>query len=206
MTMVRGAVLGAACLALPLMLQSGTAGAAQPDGGHYVYVPPGAMVVVVPGYGAAAMPNPTEAVPTDFPVARLVAQQESMMRRMMADMDSMMAMPMPDPQQMIRSVMQGMPQVGPGSGVVITSVSSGNGTCSQTVTYGTPGDDGRPVVKVTQAGDACGSLGPSGPIGVTQTVPTPQPVIPAPAAPNHQRLWTIGDPPHPIATGTPPRT
>jgi hypothetical protein len=205
MTMVRGAVFGA-CLALPLMLQTGTAGAAQPDGGHYVYVPPGAMVVLLPGPGAVAMPNQGDAVTVDFPAARLIAQQETMMRRMMADMDAMMAMPMPDPRQIIRSVMQGMPQVGPGSGVVITSVSSGNGTCSQTITYGAPGNDGQPVVKVTQSGNACGAIAPSGPIGMTQSVPTPQTVVPVPAVPNHDRLWTIGYPPHPIATGTPPRT
>jgi hypothetical protein len=61
-------------------------------------------------------------------------------------------------------------------------------------------------MKVTGTGNACGTLGLPGPIGVTQVQPTPQPVIPAPAAPRHERLWTIGDPPHPVTTGTPPRS
>lgn len=204
MTMGRGALLGA-CLALPLM--AGAAGAAQPDGGRYIYLPPGAMVVVLPGPGVSVMPHQTLAAPADFPVAHMIAEQQSMIRSMMADMDSMMAMPMPDPQQMIRSVMQGMPQVAPGSGIVMTSMSSGNGTCSRTITYGYPAAGGQPQVKVTQTGDACGALpSPGGPIGVTQTVPEPQPVAPAPVAPHRDRLWTIGYPPHPVTAGTPPHT
>ena len=128
------------------------------------------------------------------------------MRRMMADMDSLMATPMPDPQQMIRSVMQGMPQAAPGSGIVMTSMSSGNGVCSETITYGYPANGGKPQVKVTRSGNGCGAATPSAPVGMMQAMPAPQPVMPSPAAPNHRRLWTIGDPPHPIATGTPPRT
>ena len=64
------------------------ASAAQPDQGHYVWVPAGATVVLVPT---------TQAQPVDFPVARLIAQQEAMMDRMMADMDLLMTMPMPIP-------------------------------------------------------------------------------------------------------------
>jgi hypothetical protein len=75
----------------------------------------------------------TPAAQIDFPVAHMIAQQEAMMDRMFAGMDSLMATAMPSPDQMIRSVMQGMPQVAPGSGVVVTSFSTGNGvTCSQT--------------------------------------------------------------------------
>ena len=54
----RGALLGA-CLALPFVFQAGAAGAAQPEGGHYVYVPAGATVVVLPApeIGGAAEPG-----------------------------------------------------------------------------------------------------------------------------------------------------
>ena len=151
MTMGRGALLGA-CLALPLM--AGAAGAAQPDGGRYIYLPPGAMVIVLPGPGVSVMPHQTLAAPADFPVAHMIAEQQSMIRSMMADMDSMMAMPMPDPQQMIRSVMQGMPQVAPGSGIVMTSMSSGNGTCLARWTDRRDPDDARAAAGCTGAGRA----------------------------------------------------
>ena len=175
------------------LLVAAPAVAAQPDGGHYVWVPPGASVVVVPA---------GPATPIDFPVARMIAQQDAMLNRMMADMDSLVAT-MPDPQQMIRSVMQGMPQVTPGAGVVVTSITTGRGTCSQTITYG-PGNGVQPMVRVSSTGDACGSIRSSGPIEVMQ--PAPQPVVSRPAIPRHERLWTVGYPPHPVTPGFPPRT
>jgi hypothetical protein len=192
-----GALLGA-CLALPLVCQIGTAAAAQPEG-RYVYVPPGATVVVLPAPDAPTMPSA-------FPVARIIAQQDGMIRRLMADMDAMMAMPFPDPQQMIRSVMAGMPQVAPGAGLIMTSVSSGNGSCSQTITYGPATNGAQPQVKVTQTGDACGAMTSSAPIDVTQTLPEPRPATPDPVAPRHGKIWTIGYPPHPVANATPPRS
>ena len=179
------------------LLVTGPAVAAPPDGGRYVWVPTGAAVVLVPA---------APATPVDFPVARMMAQQEIMMRRMLADMDSLMATAIPDPEQTIRSVMQGMPRAAPGSGVVMTSISTGDGTCSQTITYGYPGQGGPPQVKVSSTGNACGALGAPGPVGATQVEPQPRPVIPAPATPRQGRLWTIGYPPHSAATSTPPHT
>ena len=93
-------------LAATSLLLAAPAIAAQPEGGHYVYVPAGATVVMLPAAAARRT--------VDFPVARMIAQQQAMMQHMMADMDSLMATPMPDPQQMIRSVMDGMPQTVPG--------------------------------------------------------------------------------------------
>jgi hypothetical protein len=179
------------------LLIAAPAVAAPPDGGHYVWVPAGASVVVLPS---------TPAMPVEFPVAHMLARQEAIMQRLSAEMDSLLATAMPDPEQMIRSVTQGIPQAGPGSGVVVTSISTGSGTCSQTITYGYPGNGGLPTVHVSSSGDACGALGPSGPIGVMQATPIPQPVVPAPAAPHRERLWTVGDPPRPIAAPLPPRT
>jgi hypothetical protein len=148
-----------ACVALPLMAQAGIAGAAQPDKGHYVYVLPGATVVIVPSAEAVAMPS----IPSDLSISRVFAQQDVMMRQMIADMDSLMSMPMPDPQQMIRWVMNGMPQVAPGSGIVMTSISTGNGTCSQTITYEYPANGGQPQMKLSQTGNACGAITSPGP-------------------------------------------
>jgi hypothetical protein len=174
------------------LLVAAPAVAAPPNGGHYVWVPAGATVVIVPS---------TPATPVDFPVGRVIAQQEAMMHRMFANLDTLMATAMPDPEQMIRSVMQGGPPMVPGSGVVLTQVSSGDGTCSETIIYGSPDASGQPQVKVTRNGNACGTLFSSGPLGVTQTMPAPRPV-----APPHERLWSVGYPARPLPVHTPPHT
>ncbi len=166
-----------------------------PSAGQYVWVPTGDAVVVVPKIPPRQI---------DFPVVDIFAQQEAMMQRMMADMDTMMAMPLPSPDQMIRSVMQGMPQVPPGSGVVVTSISTPGGTCSQTITFGAPVQGDQPIVHAVSNGNACGVVHSSGPLTVTQTLPAPQRVAPQPQS--HEWLWIIGYPPHPITTNTPPRT
>ena len=187
-----------ALLATTLLLTA-PAMAAQPEGGHYVYVPPGATVVMLP----AATPT----LPVDFPVVRMMAQQQAVMQRMMADMDSMMAMPMPDPEQMIRSVMDGVPRTMPGSGVVLTQISTGsNGTCSETIVYGAPGANGQPQVHVTRTGNACGAITSTGPIGVTQTVPAPEPIAPTTATPPQDRLWHVSYPARPVTVHTAPGT
>ena len=186
-----------ALLASGLLLGGPAAMAASPDGGHYVWIPNGSAVVVMPAQTVA---------PADYPVARMIAQQEAMMRRMFDDMDSLMAMALPSPEQMIRSAMQGMPQTPVGSSVVVTSITTPRGTCSQTITYGYPARGGEPVVNVSSNGDACGVVQSSGPLTITQPAPGPRTVIPGPATPRHQRLWTVGYPPHPIDGGTPPRT
>jgi hypothetical protein len=178
-----------ALLATSLLLAA-PAMAAQPEGGRYVYVPAGATVVLVP----AAVP----AIPADFPVARLVAQQQAMMQRMMADMDALMTMPMPDPEQMIRSVTDGMPQTVAGSGIVLTQISSGTGTCSETIVYGPQGANGEPQVKVTRTGNACGAVTSSGPVGVSQTTPAPQTVPPATVTSPQDRLWHVSYPARPV--------
>ena len=55
----------ALCLAASLFVAA-PAVAAQPDGGHYVWVPAGATVVMLPA---------TQATRVDFPVAHMIAQQ-----------------------------------------------------------------------------------------------------------------------------------
>ncbi len=186
-----------ALLASGLLLGGPAAMAASPDGGHYVWVPDGSAVVVVPAQTVAS---------ADFPVARMIAQQEAMMRRMVTDMDSLMATALPNPEQMIRSVTQGMPQAPMGSSVVVTSITTPSGTCSQTVTYDYPARGGQPVVNVSSNGDACGAVRSSGPLTITQPVPGPTMVVPGPATPGRQRLWSVGYPPRPIGGSTPPHT
>ena len=199
----RSAVLGG-CLALSFALYAGTARAAQPENGRYVHVPAGATVVVLPGSEFAVLPGDTAMTQADFPVARLFARQEAVMNRMMADMDSLLAMPLPDPRQMIQSVMNGMPRAAPDSAVIMTSLTSGNGTCSETITYGYPANGGKPQVKVTRSGNACGAITASGPTVVFETPPTAPRSIPDVGPATHgPRLWTIGYPPHPVVAGMP---
>ena len=196
--MIKGVCIACCLPALPL-----ASIAAQPEGGRYVYVPPGALR----GVADTARPQQAMVAPMDFPVARMIAQQESVMRHMMANMDSLMAT-LPDPRQMIRSIMDGMPQAVPGSAVVMTSVSSGNGTCSETITYGYPANDGRPRVKVSRTGNACGALMSSGPIGVTQTAPVRgRRFRRQPQRSPENRLWHVSYPARPVAIHTAsPRT
>jgi hypothetical protein len=128
------------------------------------------------------------------------------MQRTFADMDSLMATALRNPDQMMRSITQSMPQLPTGSSVVVTSITTPSGTCSQTITYGYPGHGRQPVVNVSSNGDACGAVQSSGPLTITQPMPGPQTVVPGRAAPRHERLWTIGYPPHPASHSSPPRT
>jgi hypothetical protein len=184
-----------ALLAISLLVAAPAMAASPSSVGQYVWVPAGDAVVVVPQVPPRQI---------DFPVVDVFAQQQAIMQRMMADMDTMMAMPLPNPAQIIRSAMQGLPQVPPGSGVVVTSISTPGGTCSQTITFGGPAQGGQPIVHVVSEGNACGAIHSSGPLTVMQTSPAPQPVAPQPQT--HERLWTIGYTPHPITVNSPPRT
>jgi hypothetical protein len=201
------AVLGA-CLALPFLCAAGSASAAPPQNGHYIYVPPGATVVVLPGPVAAAAPVDAVTAPMAFPVASLIAQQQAMMQRMIADMNAMFAAPMPGPRQLIQAAMRGTPPMwagtaGPGSGVILTSVGSGNGVCSETITYGYPANGGKPQVHVTRSGNACGgAFAATGPGHAVQS-PAVQHAVPVTPAGAPPRLWTAGDPPRPIQPGDP---
>jgi hypothetical protein len=208
MNKARHGVLGAV-LALPFLCAAGSASAAPPQTGHYIYVPPGATIVVLPGAIPIAAPVGVATAPMPFPVASLIAQQDAMMQRMIADMNAMFAAPMPRPQQFLQAAMRGMPQMapgsaGPGSGVILTSVGSGNGVCSETITYGYPANGGTPQVHVTRSGNACGSaFNATGPASVVQSPAVQQHGVPMTPAGAPPRLWTAGDPPHPIQPGDP---
>ena len=89
-----------------------------------------------------------------------------------------------------------MPELPPGqvSGVVVTSVTSGAGSCSRTVFYSNPGTAAEPRVTVKTSGDACRAGEPPVPSGVLP-MPRAQPgapriieaSIPADASPAAQR-------------------
>ncbi len=179
---------------------------------HVITVPAGATVVVLsPGVAIADPAAPP------FPANELAA-----LRQMMAGMDTLMAMPMPDPAQLARSVMQDAPQGIPAGfpagfpvgglgqgGVMVTMISTGNGTCRQTVRYGAPGADGQPVIHVSQTGNACAQLMPAqttGAVDAARPAPDtlPVPTTPAPTTRAHTRLWTVSNPPESLRTASNP--
>ena len=83
---------------LPVSLVAAPAVAAQAARGHYVWVPNGAAVVLLPADADRA---------GRFPVARMIAQQEAMKRARSPTSNSLMMTANADPEQMIRSVMRG---------------------------------------------------------------------------------------------------
>src|ERR1700749_3629398 len=88
MKTLRNTLLGA-CLALPLLAATGQAQTILTQG-RTITVPPGAVVVILPGPGTVAMPRrPVTAAPAAVPVMQLIAQQQAAMQRMMARMNAM---------------------------------------------------------------------------------------------------------------------
>jgi hypothetical protein len=64
----------------------------------------------------------------------------------------------------IEAAIPGLPP-GQVSGVVVTSVTTGAGSCSRTVFYSNPGTGAEPRVTVKTSGDACGAGEPAAPSG-----------------------------------------
>jgi hypothetical protein len=208
---LRKALLGT-CLALPLAGFAGMAHANSARAERIIRVPAGSVVLVLPGAApnlaldSAVLP----AFPADFPMLRMMAAQDAMMRQMMQQVRQLdrMTMAMPDPAQTINAAMAGMPRlrVAPGTSVVTTMVSNGRGVCRETITYRITPNGMQPQAHVVQSGNDCGALTATGPIGATQTlpsVPTPRRYTAPIAVPHHPRLWTVGDPPHPMVAGVP---
>ena len=197
------AVLGA-ILALPLICAAKQASATPPpSGGNYVYVPAGATVVVLPDPAMAAPPVNISPAQMAFPMANVIAEQDAMMQRMIAEMNAMFATPMPDPRQMIAAAMRGMPQPGRGTGVFLTSVSSGRGVCSETITYNYPANGGSPQVHVARSGNGCGAVTMRGPAtpAAAPIAPRAVPNLAPPSAP--PPVWTARDTARPIGPAHP---
>jgi hypothetical protein len=162
-------LLGAALAAVPLLF--GSAKAASP-GELVVYDAAGhPLGVLMPfrGVAEAAAPSPAadmwNVMFPDF--SAIFAQQAAMMRRLT---------------QQIAQMETSMPAGG--SQMVVTSFSSGQGSCSRTVTYSFSGNNPQPQVAVRQVGDACGDMMQPrrGTVPVTQ---------PAPAQPAGSKLLQV---------------
>ncbi len=148
------------------LLAGGAAHAQSRTARQVIEVPPGAVVLVLPGGAMRAVP--TGAAPgfdAAFPVDMI--QQMRQMDQMMAEAQRAFAAPAwTDPQRMIAAAMRDMPQPGNGvQGVVVTSYFDGQHSCTRRVTYS--GNGAAPKVEVSATG--CGGAG---------TV-TPAPGVPA---------------------------
>ena len=217
----RNALLGA-CLALPLAAYGTCARAGSPSGPQTIVVPPGAVVLILPGPAEVAAPSGVNvaALPAGDPMLRMVAEQNALMHHMMAEMQAAFAQPTwPFTQPMlpmrmdrtIQAAFGGLPMGMPGARTAFTAMSGGPGVCSERMTYVYRGNGAKPQVTVTRSGDGCGALGVTGPRGVMQTLSAPRPEAPpsvvTPAAPSHgPRLWTVSDPPQPITPSGAPRS
>ncbi|MGA9864860.1 MAG: hypothetical protein WBQ75_00295 [Acetobacteraceae bacterium] len=155
MTKFRTAALGAVA-SLALIGGAGVAGAQTrtTPRARMIEVPPGAVVIVLPAGAMPAVPLPME-----FPA---MPDPGSLMRQvnaMFADMQHMFASPMwSAPERTIEAAMRRMPSVaGPVSGILVTSITNANGTCTRRVIYS--GNGAPPEVKVNSTGSACAAMG-----------------------------------------------
>jgi len=192
MAQLRNSLLGA-CLALPLTGLAGMALAANPG---CATQPPGAITVFLPSPGTNQVTN-AQAVRLIADTNAMFRQMDAEMNAMVAQMNALAAMPLelPTPQQqVIQAGFGGTPwiSVAPGNGVVFTSVSNGRGTCSETITYSYSAHGGRPIVHVSQNGNACAAVNVNGPARVQAAQPVVpraiQPIVPASSKP---RLWHV---------------
>jgi hypothetical protein len=186
-----------------------TAYVAAPAGGIYATAPaaPSAILVFVPGTVGSDDPltrDPSLWAAQGFGVvmpdiAQLIADRQAALERLVISAHALADAPiwLVGPGSAIEPA---IPELAPGqvSGVVVTSVTSGAGSCSRTVFYSNPGTGAEPRVTVKTSGDACGAPPPFGerpvPSGITP-VPRARPgapriieaSIPAQASPTAQR-------------------
>jgi hypothetical protein len=151
---------------------------------------PAAVLVLWPG-GDALVRDPALWTAQGFDVVmpepadlyRMVADQQAALARLVASAQALGDAPIwvvgPGP---IIDAALAAPQLGRGgvSGVVMTSVSSSRGSCSESVFYSDPGTGAPPKVRVSRSGD-CGASPPA--IGGRQPS-----VLPAPSVPNRPRI------------------
>lgn len=177
MNTLRNAVLGA-CLALPLAAATGHAQSIEQHG-RTIQVPPGAVVVILPG--PVATPGVTAtAAPAALPVLQMIAQQQAEMQHMMAQMNALLPPmpPMPNPSQLFRAAF--------GAGGPMLTLAGRPGVCSQSITIVQHGNSA-PVITRSQSG--CGAAPAGEPANVRDLPP-----VTAPA--QAPRLIQANDAPH----------
>ena len=147
---------------------------------------PTAILVMLPGSGGMMTADPRLWTAQGFDVVtrspgeieHIAANQDAAMTHLIAQAQTMADAPvwLVGANPAIEAAISGTPMAGPGqvSGVVITSTTSGAGTCSERMIYSYSGN-GTPKVSVSKSGDACPAGSPFGAGGANSTL--------APAAP-----------------------
>jgi hypothetical protein len=109
------------------------------------------------------------------------------MNAMQAQMAAFFQSPMLQPGPTIPAAFgPGLPfGMAPGNATVITVSITGNGSCSQAITYTYPAQGGRPIVRVAERGDACHAMPLNGARPIPSAQPLPNQVAPHWLAPLH---------------------
>lgn len=164
MKTIRNALLGAV-LALPLFAAAGHAQTVIRENGRTITVPPGAVVMIIPGAGVPGMaPAAVRTMPQAAAMLRMIAQQQIDMQTMLERIDTLLPpmMPMPNPSQLFRAAFGGE---GP-----MLRLAAGPGVCSQTVTFVQNGNHA-PVITRSESG--CGTAASAKPADVRELPPVP---------------------------------
>jgi hypothetical protein len=149
---------------------------------------PVAILVLLPGPGESVAANPQlwaaqgfdVVAPSPSELFQIMADQQMDAARLIAAAQSMADAPiwLLGPDQAIDAAMASLPRGGAGqvAGVVITSATSGAGTCSERMIYSYSGS-GAPKVSVSKSGNACPPGSPFGG-GPDISVAPPTPAVP----------------------------
>ena len=167
-------------------------------GGGRVYAiapgAPAAILVMLPGRGNVLTADPQlwaaqgfdVVTPSPAEIYRIAADQQAAAARLIAEARAMATAPvwLVGSGPAIEAAMAGLPPAGPGqvSGVVVTSATSGAGTCSEEMTYSYSGH-GQPKVSVTKSGNCPASLPFGSAVGPNSTLAPPPPAA-RPKAPH----------------------
>jgi hypothetical protein len=164
------------------------------DGRVYAIGPgaPAAILVMLPGPGDVITANPQlwtaqgfdVVTPTPSEFYRFAAEQERAAAQLIAQAETLADAPIwvVGPNPAIETAMASLPAGASGqvSGLVVTSTSSGAGTCSERMIYSYSGH-GTPQVSVSKSGNACP---PGSPFGAgTNSTATPHVPLVQPHAP-----------------------
>ena len=160
---------------------------------------PAAVLVLWPGGNNVASDDPglwtaqgfDVVMPQPAAIYRLVADQQAALARLVVSAHALADAPIwvVGPGPVIDAALAG-PQFGRGvSGVVMTSVTSGAGSCSESFFYSDPGTGAPPQVEVKRSGD-CGPGMPA--IGGRQPSMLPTPSAPRPNQPHLIEASAVG--------------
>jgi hypothetical protein len=151
----------------------------------YTVPAPAAILVVLSGVAPPQWINtpdpallPGSDLATMMPAAmqRLIADQEADLARFAATAEALAA----GPSWTLETMLREAPRLGPGeaNGFVMTSIMTGQGSCSETVTYSYPGNGAALKVTVRKTGNACPAGSPSIPGTEPSVTPTVRPQLP----------------------------